>query len=234
MKKLLTGASLLLCFFSFAQTARFNLTLKTDDKITIHGFSYWQEMHVRSKDTSFTYQLHRSNPDVIKNLKPGAYQLTAVSLFNHRISKKVQLKKKTPLVKIKGLQSFYQRADEKQTLSATLKENDTLFVLFNSNVDESIREKIAITKNKYGYKAIQYRGITSEVFQDMQFKDEFYKHVIKFEEEGKKANAPKGETAPKAEMYTLALNRKILSFIVPGEWGGMNQLKALLFLVEQK
>jgi hypothetical protein len=213
---------------------RVSLSVKTDDKITMHGFCYWQELQLKSKDTSFTYKLHSGNPDVIKNLKPGTYTLTARSLFNNVLCKKVEVNKKTPLVKFKGLQAYHKRMSDGKNLSEKLKLNDTLYILYNSNANEADREKIAITKTAQGYKALQYRGISNEVFQDMQFKDEFYKDVIKFESEGKKANSPKGETAPKAEIYTVALNKELVSFIVPGEWGGLGKLKAMLFLVEQK
>lgn len=200
----------------------------------MHGFCYWQEMLVKSKDTSFTYRLHSGNPDVIKNLKPGSYQLTTQSLFNHRVTKKVELNKKTPLVKIKGLQAFYTRIPETKSLTEKLKLNDTLFILYNSSANENLKEKIGITKTKLGYKALQYHGITNEIFQEMQFRDESYKEVIKFEAAGKKANSPKADTAPKAEFYTIELNKEIISFIVPGEWHGLDTVKAVVFLVEQK
>jgi len=235
MKKFLFCFALVLAYtISSGQNKRYSLSLKTDDKITMHGFSYWQELQVRSKDTSFTYRLHSGNPDVIKNLKPGSYQLTARSLFNHTITKKVELGKKTPFIKMKGLQALYKRVPETKNLSEDLKLNDTLYIIYNSNASEEEREKIAITKTALGYKALQYRGLGNEIFQDMIFKDEFYKGVVNFETDGKKANSPKGETAPKAEVYTIQLNKQISSFIVPGEWKGLDKLKALIFLVEQK
>lgn len=232
MKKFLLAAASLLSITLCAQVKRCNLTIKTDAKISKHGFPYWQELQIVSKDTSFTYRLHQANPDVIKKLKPGSYQVAAVSLFNHRVSRKVNLKKKGT-VKIKGLQSYYKFAGTAASLSGKLKEGDTLYILFSSNASEDLKEKIAITRDKLGYKAIQYKGISNEVFQDMQFRDEYYQQVIKFEKEAAKAHAPKGETAPKAEFYTLVLKREMRTFIVPVEWGGLSNLKALLFLVEK-
>ena len=216
------------------QNHRLTLSVKSDDKITIHGFCYWQELHVKSKDTSFVHRLHSGNPDALKNLKPGAYSLTALSVFNHRITKKVELNKKTPLIKIKGLETFYTRVSETKSLSEKLKLSDTLYILYSSSSNENAREKIAITKTKSGYKAIQYEGISNKVFQEMQFKEEMYKAVSKFEADAKKTNSPKAETAPKAEVYTIELNKEIISFIVAGEWGGLGNLKAALFLVENK
>jgi hypothetical protein len=201
----------------------------------MHGFPYWQELSVNSKDTSFTYRLHQGNPDVIRNLKPGTYQLTAVSLFGHKITQKTTLSNKTEgKVAFKGLQKFYKRVPADQNLSEKLKLNDTLYVLYSSSADENVREKMAITRNKQGYKAIQYKGIGNEVFQEMQFKDVLYSTVINFEKDGKKANSPKAETAPKADIYTIELNKEIVSFIIPGDWGGLDKLKAVLFIVEQK
>lgn len=232
MKKIIISFALVFPLSLFSQ--RHSLSVKTDDKITIHGFSYWQELRVKSKDTSFTYRLHQGNPDVIKNLKAGTYELTALSLFNHKITKKTSVPVKTATVAVKGLQKFYTRVPETQCLSQKLKMGDTLYILFNSTADENVKEKIAVTKNKEGYKAIQYQGIGHEIFQQMQFKDAAFASVINFEKDGKKANSPKAETAPKAEVYTIELNKEIISFIVPGEWHGLDKLKAVLFIVEQK
>jgi hypothetical protein len=233
-KAIFSFAFVFLVSFFFGQNHRLPLSVKTDDKITIHGFCYWQELHVKSKDTSFIHRLHSGNPDLIKNLKPGTYVLTAISLFNHHISKKVELNKKTPLIKIGGMEAFYTRIPETQTLSEKLKLNDTLYIIYSTSSNESIKEKIGITKTKAGYVAIQYVGLSNKIFQEMQFRDEFYKQVIKFETEGKKTNSPKAETAPKAEVFTIELNKEIISFIVPGENGGLDPLKAALFIVEQK
>jgi len=234
MKRIFFSVTLLFIAVLAWGQQRFPLSLKTDDKITMHGFCYWQQLQVKSKDTSFTTHLHRANPDEIKNLKAGTYTLTAVSVFGGKLSKKVELNKKTAPVKWKGLQAFYKRVPEKESLSGKLKLNDTLFILYSSSADENAREKIGITKTASGYKAIQYRGISQEVQQEMQFKDEFFKDVVAFEANGKKANSPKAETAPKAEIYTIALRKEIISFIVPAEWNGMNNLKAKLFIAEQK
>lgn len=233
MSRLLFLLILLASFPLFSQK-RFTLSVRPDDKITMHGFCYWQEVLVLSKDTSFKAKLHRNNPDEIKNLKPGSYKLIARSLFNHRIVKKVTVSAKASDVKLKGLQSYYKRSGGEQNLSEKLKLNDTLYILYSSNADENVKEKIAITKIKDGYKAIQYSGIGFEIVQEMTFKSEAYKQVVKFETEGKKANSPKAETAPKAEIYSIALNKEVVSFIVPGEWEGLNKLKAVLFLIENK
>ncbi len=233
MSRLLFLLILLASLPLFSQK-RVTLSVRPDDKITMHGFCYWQEVLVSSKDTSFTAKLHRNNPDEIRNLKPGSYKLIARSLFNHRVVKKIRVSAKTCDIKLKGLQSYYNRIAGEQNLSDKLKLNDTLYILYSNSADESVKEKIAITKIKTGYKAIQYSGIGFETAQEMQFNDASYKQVIKFETEGKKANSPKAETAPKAEIYSIALNKEVVSFIVPGEWEGLNKLKAVLFIIENK
>ncbi len=218
----------------FSQSKRLALQIKTDDKPSLHGFSYWQQIKISTKDTSFTVPLHRSNPDVFKNLKAGTYSITVSSMFNHQITKKVALNKKTPLTKIKGLAAFYSKAPETAQLSEKIKLTDTLYIIFSTTQNESAKEKLGITKIKAGYNVMQYKGISNEVFQEMQISEATYKTVIKFEADGKKANSPKAETATIAEVYTIELNKAISTFIVPGNWDGMNSLKSILLLVEQK
>lgn len=219
---------------SFSQNNLFSLQIKTDDKPSLHGFSYWQQIKVVSKDTSFTYRLHTANPDVISNLKPGTYKVAVFSIFNHHISKKTELNKKTPLLKFTGVNAYYFKPKTNTNLSEKLKLNDTLFIIYSNTQDEKTREKMGIVKTKNGYTVIQYTGISNEIVQTMMVSDATYKHVIKFETEGKKANSPKAETAPVAEANTLELNKEIVTFIVPGTWNGFNNLKATLLLAEQK
>ncbi len=223
-----------LCSSLFSQNNLLSLQIKTDDKPSLHGFSYWQQIKVVSKDTSFTYRLHTANPDIIKNLKPGTYKIAISSLFNHYISKKIELNKKTPLLKFAGLAAYYTKTPATSNLSEKLKISDTLFIIYSNNQNESLKEKMGITKTKIGYTVIQYKGITNEVFQEMMVNEATYKAVIKFETEGKKANSPKAETAPVAEVYSVELNKELTTFIVPGQWDGFNSLKGILLLVEQK
>jgi len=224
----------LLCSPFFSQNNLLSLQIKTDDKPSLHGFSYWQQIKIVSKDTSFTYRLHTANPDVIKNLKPGTYKIAVSSLFNHYISKKIELNKKTPLIKFTGLAAYYNKPSATGNLSEKLKLNDTLFIIYSNNKSESEKEKMGITKTKIGYTVLQYTGISNEVFQYMMVNEATYKSVIKFETEGKKANSPKAETAPVAEVYSVELNKELTTFIVPGQWNGFENLKGILLLVEQK
>jgi hypothetical protein len=222
-------------FFSFSQSNLLSLQIKTDDKPSLHGFSYWQHIKVVSKDTSFVCHLHTGNPDVIANLKPGTYKVAVSSVFNHYISKKIELNKKTPLIKFAGLAAYYSKPKTNANLSEKLKLNDTLFVVYSNTKNDSAREKIAITKTKYGYTAIQYIGISNEIANAMMITAETYnKFVPKFETEGKKNNSPKAETAPPANICSIELNKELITFIIPGKWDGFDNLKAPLFVVQAK
>ena len=235
MRKIIFSFCLIILYATFfSQNNSFSLQIKTDDKPSFHGFSYWQQIKVVSKDTSFTYRLHTANPDVIKNLKPGTYKIAVTSLFNHYIGKKIELNKKTPLIKFAGLSAYYIKTPATTNLSQKLKLNDTLFIIYSNTQNESAKEKMGITKTKIGYTVIQYTGISNEVFQEMGINEATYKAVIKFETEGKKNNSPKAETAPVAGIYSVELNKELTTFIVPGQWDGFNNLKGILLLVEQK
>jgi hypothetical protein len=222
-----------LSFSIKAQTERVVMKIKSDDKISAHGFSYWSELKITSADTSFYYSLHMQNPDVIPNLKRGEYTVTLSSVFNTRLLEKVNLQKNTTSVKFTGLQNIYAKASPLTYLSDKIKLNDTLYIIFSTKGGSITYEKIGITKTPLGYVAMQYSGLTSDVFQTMQFKQGLYKYVIELEAACKKANAPKAETAPVAEVYTFELNKEINSFIIPGNSNGFNLLKAILFAIER-
>ena len=227
----------ILLIFSFsikAQTKRGELEIKTDDKISVHGFSYWKELKIKSADTSFSYSLHNKNPDIINNLKAGNYTITVTSIFNTQISKKVSLQKKTTPLKFTGLATTYHKAPDTPSLTEKIKLHDTLYIIYNTpRNDESNNMKLAITKNKDGFVAILYEGLTSTVFSTMQFNPDLYKHVVEFETSGRKANSPKAETTDNKEVYTIELNKETTSFIIPGVWGGLDKLRAILFIVQK-
>jgi hypothetical protein len=229
-KSSLLLACLIFCFCGFSQK-KAELQITTDDKPSLHGFSYWQQIHVHSKDTSFTCRLHTARPDVLKGLKHGSYTVSISSVFHHSVSKKISVPKNT--VAKFSLAPFYTKAPENVFLSEKLAIGDTLFILYSAS-DESEKEMLAVTKHKSGYTAIQYEGISNRVFQTMQINEASFDAVKKLEKEAKKANSPKAETAPFAEVYTLELKKEYGSYIIPGHWNGMNNLKAVLFLVEKK
>lgn len=218
----------------FAQTKRHSLEVKSDDKPGAHGFSFWQQVKINSKDTSIVASLHGNKPTVLKNLKAETYTVTATSLFNHHIQKKVELNKGNSFIKLSGLESFYTKVPTTTNLSEKIKLNDTLYVIFNSTANENTKEKIGVTKTKTGYTAIQYVGISNEVFQEMQINETSYKAVIKLETEGKKASTHKTANEQTSEIYTIELNKEITTFVIGGQWNGINGLKAVLFLVEKK
>jgi len=225
---------IILSFSVKAQTKRVDLRIKTDDKISVHGFSCWKELKIKSADTFFSYPLHTKNPDVIPNLKTGNYTVTAVSVFNTQIHKKISLLKKSTLVKFAGLETIYHKALDTPALTEKIKLHDTLYIIYNTpRNEENNNVKLAITKNKDAFTAILFEGLTNTVFSAMQFKPDLYKHVVDFETSGKKLNSPKAETTDNKEVYTIELNKETTSFIIPGTWGGLDKLRAILFIVQK-
>ena len=219
---------------AFSQNNLLTLQIKTDDVPSVHGFSYWQKIKIVSKDTSITCRLHAANPDEIKGLKPGTYKIAILSVFNHNISKKIEVNKKTPLVKFTGLGAFYSKSKTDINLSEKLKLNDTLFVIYSNTQNDTIREKIGVTRTKDGLMAIEYKGLSNEILQYMFINETTYKFVVSFENHCKKNSSPKAETAPAAEVYTIELNKALNTYVVPGDWKGIDRLKAPLFVVQKK
>jgi|GEM_PF-2334163 len=226
-------AFIALCFSVKAQTKRAELQVKTDDKISVHGFSYWKELKINSKDTSFTYPLHTKNPDVIPDLKQGNYTVTVSSVFNIRVSKKVNLQKKSALLKFTGLPGMYKPAAAGVNLSEKIKLQDTLYIIYSTTKDGVESEKLGLTKTENGFTAILYEGLTAKVFNYMMITPNQYKYVIEFETALRNKNAPKAETAPVKEIYTVALNKEINTFIIPENNDGIEKLKAILFIVQR-
>ena len=225
---------LALSFSVKAQTKRVELQINTDDKISVHGFSYWKELKIKSADTSFSNSLHAKSPEVIPNLKAGNYTVTVVSIFNTQVSKEVNLQKKATLLKFTGLATTYHKATEKQNLTEKIKLHDTLYIVYSTpRNEENNNVKIAITKNNEGYMAILYEGLTNTIFAYQQFNANSFKQVVDFEISGKKLNSPKAETTDNKEVYTIELNKETSSFIIPGAWGGLNKLRTILFIVQK-
>ena len=216
-----------------AQTKRVELQVKTDDKISAHGFSYWQQLHIKSADTSFSIFLHKKNPDIISNLKAGNYIVSAVSVFNTHIDKKISLQKKITPIKITGLANVYHKETETTNLTEKIKLNDTLYIIYSSPRDINAPIKLGITKTNTGFTALLYEGLTAKVFSSMQCPNDLYKYVVEFETLAKKTNSPKAETTDNKEIYTIELNKAINTFIIPGTWQGLDKLRAILFAVQK-
>ncbi len=227
----------LIAFFCFVPLALFQqnntytLELSTDDKPTVHGFSYWGEVKITSKDTSFYYALHSSKPDKIEGLKKGIYKVTCTSVFNHSVSLSIELgKKKVSKLKFKGLNSFYKKAPEIINLTERLKNNDTLYIVFSSNHSGILAyEKLGIAKKDGKYTAIQFKGLTSDVFQEMGITDAQFNQVIKFEFQAKKLISNPACYAP--EIYTMELKGETFLFSDNTcSWKGLDNLKGSLFV----
>jgi hypothetical protein len=224
----------LLSFSLLAQTKRVELQVKTDDKISAHGFSYWQQLNIKSVDTSFSLSLHKKNPDVISNLKAGNYTVSVASVFNNHVSKKVSLQKKSTLSKFTGLSNMYKKEAENINLTEKIKLNDTLYIIYNtSRNDENNNVKLGITKTSTGFNALLFEGLTTKIFSSMLCPKDLYKYVIEFETSAKKANSSKAETTDNKEVYTIELNKGINTFVIPGTWQGLDKLRGVLFAIQK-
>ena len=210
----------------YAQKA---ISLKTDDKISVHGFSYWSAAEISGKDTSFSYALHSHNQDLLPSLKPGTYQINLLSVFNTRVHQTLLVDAKTDQVRFKGLEKKFHKLAKTENLCDKLKLNDTLFIISNSLNDPENKTKLGITKTIYGYTALLFEGISNQIFSTMQFKNDLYTQVTDFEKSGKKASV-KGALA--TEACSIELKGELLSFTTT-KWAGMEKLRLILFAVQR-
>jgi hypothetical protein len=215
---------------SYSQNT-YSLKLITDDVQTAHSFSYWGEVKVKSADTSFYYSLHSITPDLISLNKPGTYTITCTSVFGDAITKTAKIKKPLSKLKLKGMKSYYKAAPTLINLSERMKNNDTLFVVYSTGYPVFYYEKLGVAKKDGKYYAIQYQGLTTDIFQSMQINENQFKEVMKFEMLSKELKPSSSCVNP--EVYTLELSREIYSFTDAScNWNGFNNLKSVLFIVE--
>jgi hypothetical protein len=116
--------------FPFTQIIGQNgiLTVQTDASVSMHGFPFWKDLIIFSPETTIVASAFNPNPEY--ELLPGTYTVTAVSLFNHRLSKTVFIKsgeKNTFL--FTGLKSFYKKDKSKKSVIESWKNNDSLYVI---------------------------------------------------------------------------------------------------------
>jgi hypothetical protein len=218
--------------FGIAQTSK-KITLCTDDKMSLHNFSFWLDVKVKSADTSFFYALHSTKKDVIEVLKEGKYTLTFNSIFGDKITKEIVIGKKAKYkLKVKGLKSTYGKVPEINNFSDKLSTGDTLYVIYSSSGNDIAFEKLGITKLPNGrYMAMMYKGLTNEVFLEYGFDEETFS-VVKSTEKKLKEKRPK-TCAP--DIYTYCLRNAYYSIQEPScSFKAIDIMKSRLFLVEGK
>ena len=215
---------------AFAQVSK-KIILHTDDKITLHNFSFWSDVQVQSADTSFFYALHSQKKDAIEIFKEGKYTLTFNSVFGHKITQEVVIgKKKKYTVKIKGLDAYYGKIPSINTLSDKLKAKDTLYILYSTSGAELSFQKMGITKLPDGrYTALLFKGTSDEVFMDYTVNENTYS-VVKANELVLK-DTQQNLCAP--DIYTFCLRKEYYSIQDPScAIKALDRMKARLFLVE--
>lgn len=231
-------SKLLIIFFSFisvlghSQTTK-KISLCTDDKATLHNFSFWLDVQVKSADTSFFYALHSNKKDVIEVLKEGKYTLTFNSIFGDKITKEIVIGPKAKYkVKVKGLNAMYGKVPTINNFSDKLIAGDTLYFIYSTTGTDITFEKMAVTKLANGrYMTMLFKGLSDEVFMEYGC-DENTFSVVKSTEKLLKEKKT-GNLSP--DIYTYCLRNTYYSIADPScNLKALDRMKARLFLVEGK
>lgn len=231
-------SKLLIILFSFisvlghSQTTK-KISLCTDDKATLHNFSFWLDVQVKSVDTSFFYALHSNKKDVIEVLKEGKYTLTFNSIFGDKIRKEIVIGPKAKYkVKVKGLNAMYGKVPTINNFSDKLIAGDTLYFIYSTTGSDIAFEKMAVTKLANGrYMTMLFKGLSDEVFMEYGC-DENTFSVVKSTEKLLKEKKT-GNLSP--DIYTYCLRNTYYSIADPScSLKALDRMKARLFLVEGK
>lgn len=232
MSKLLIIFLFFVSVLGYSQATK-KITLCTDDKTTLHNFSFWLDVKVKSVDTSFFYALHSNKKDVIEVLKEGKYTLTFNSIFGDKITKEIVVGKKSKYkLKVKGLQSTYGKIANTNMFSEKLNSGDTLYFIYSTTGSDITFEKMAVTKLPNGrYMAMLFKGLTDEIFMEYGCDEETFS-VVKTTERLLKEKQV-GNFAP--DIYTYCLRNAYYSIADPScNFKALDRMKARLFLVEGK
>lgn len=232
MSKLLIIFLFFVSVLGYSQATK-KITLCTDDKTTLHNFSFWLDVKVKSADTSFFYALHSNKKDVIEVLKEGKYTLTFNSIFGDKITKEIVVGKKSKYkLKVKGLQATYGKIANTNMFSEKLNSGDTLYFIYSTTGSDITFEKMAVTKLPNGrYMAMLFKGLTDEIFMEYGCDEETFS-VVKTTERLLKEKQV-GNFAP--DIYTYCLRNAYYSIADPScNFKALDRMKARLFLVEGK
>lgn len=228
MRKLFSILFCITFFVSISQVKK--ISLCTDDKNSQHGFSFWTDVKVKSKDTSFYYLLHSQKKDIIEITNPGEYTLTFNSVFGEKIQKTISIgKKKKYKLKVKGLKSLYAEVPATVTFMDKLKAGDTVYII-SSSLESISYEKIAVTKLSDGrYKSLQYQGLTDDVFQEFTTDENMYLKAASYEKLVKQL--PASTCIP--SIITFCYNNQYYSLLDKScPENTITNIKSLLFLIQ--
>jgi hypothetical protein len=224
------SALLLVSSSVFAQSIK-KISLSTDDKKSQHGFSFWTDVKVQSKDTSFYYLLHAQKSDVIEVVQPGDYTLTFNSVFGDKVKKQISIgSKKKYKLKVKGLAAMYKEVAPSVTfMDKVLTDKDTVLII-SSGLETISYEKIGITRTATGsYKAMLYQGLTDDIFSDYQQNEKMYERAAGFEKKVK--GLPAGTCIP--SIITFYYKKQYYSLLDKScPENTINRIKGIMFIVE--
>lgn len=171
---------------------------------------------------------------IFNAIPKGWYRLEIHSVFGHNFHHKVLIEEKEKEVKLDGPSHYYKTIRNANFLNEKLKIGDTLFILFTPSEMMAQKEKIAVVKLKAGLKAIQYEGSSDKVFQDMLSDNSKINLVANAEMEMRLQSKPNPAASPAVEYYTFELNKELETFTLPKGFHGMDKIKAVLFIIENK
>lgn len=234
MQKLFSIIFICSLFYSVNLSAQNKkVILKTDDKLSRHGFSFWFDVQVKSADTSFYYLLHSQKKDVFEVSKPGTYTLIFHSVFGHTHTQSFVVgDKKSVKVKVKGLAKAYSEVSTTMTLCDKMQANDTVYII-SSTAGAIEYEKLGVVKLADGrYKALQFVGLTTDVFQEFTVSANEFEQIINIEKNVKLLSI-KSSCAP--NVYTIMLRRQYYTTLDKSCLEKtIDLMKAVLFLIKGK
>lgn len=225
-------ALILVCLFSIVLNAQSNkYKICIYDNLSKKNAHLWSEVKVESKDTSFIYYLGSKLKNEILVSKQGKYSFTFLSVFGHTIQKEliVSASKKYKL-KVSELSIYYKRIPLENYLSTKLQVGDTLFIIEAKAGIEEQPEKLGIIKlENEQYKALQYVGVTTTVFQDFTVPKSVFNTVINAEDQIKK----QGKEVCKPTVCTFSLKRQYYTALDANcDNRTMETIKEQLFLIK--
>ena len=235
-----SGFFAFLLAFSSAISSQNNVELKINEQENIHGFSFWNKLAVKSKDTTFVISLHPVPSNFISLKKTGVYDFTFYSIFGDVITKKVKVSKNKVAYNVSDLTKIFRKSSSKKSISSCLAAADTLVILHSETQPSSKKQvmpsyrKIALTKTKAAeFIAFQYDNTGNDITQTMKLSEKQYLDIVGVFEKKAKSLTKKSD-CNKKEYYTMKLQGQYFSFVDEScEWNGFTGLIAGLFASEK-
>ena len=171
--RIILSVFFILTFCILFSQKSFSLQLKTDDKTSVHGISYWKDVKIIGADTIILLNSDELPEKKITGLKKGTYTIIFISLFGQQITKRVSVNSDT-FVKAK-LEKLNKKISP-LVFSSKIKKGDTLYIIHNAT-GKIPGDKIAVTNSGGKYFAINYKGLSSEIVIKREISSEDIGHL---------------------------------------------------------